>query len=114
MAGYYAVEPGEVVPLFHPPKPGTRGRRIVEGETEVKIHGEMIPVKAHVSQITGLSAHADAEELMVWLSQRERDPERVVLIHGELPSQEALAERLEKTFDWPSEIPEIGDTLEIN
>lgn len=93
---------------------GTRGRRIVEGETEVKIHGEMVPVKAHISQISGLSAHADAEELMVWLSQRERDPERVVLTHGELPAQEALAERLEKTYGWPSEIPEIGDTLEIS
>lgn len=27
MAGYYAVPLGEVVPLFHPPKPGTRSRR---------------------------------------------------------------------------------------
>ena len=92
---------------------GTRGRRLVEGETEVKIHGEMVPVKAHITQISGLSAHADAEELMLWLSQRERDPERVVLVHGELTSQQALAERLEQRFGWPSEIPEIGDSFVV-
>ncbi len=56
---------------------GTKGRRLVEGEPEVKIHGEWIPVNAHVTQISGLSAHADAGELMVWLSRREREPEKV-------------------------------------
>lgn len=27
MSGYYALPPGELVPLFHPPAPGTRARR---------------------------------------------------------------------------------------
>lgn len=92
---------------------GTRGRRLIEGEPEVKMLGEYIPVKAHITQITGLSAHADAEELVLWLSRRKRDPERVILIHGEYPAQTALAERLEKTFGWKTEIPEIGQTLEF-
>jgi metallo-beta-lactamase family protein len=92
---------------------GTRGRRLVEGETEVKIHGEMVPVRAHIAQISGLSAHADVDELMLWLSRRERDPARVVLVHGEPAAQEALAERLERDLGWNSEIPELGDTLDI-
>ncbi len=92
---------------------GTRGRRLIEGETEVKIHGEWVPVRANVDQISGLSAHADAEELIVWLSRREFDPERVVLIHGEYPAQQAFAERLETSLGWHCEIPELGDTLSI-
>lgn len=92
---------------------GTRGRRLVEGETEVKMFGEWVPVKAHIAQISGLSAHADADELMAWLSRRERDPERVVLVHGEYEAQLALAERLESTFGWKAEIPEIGDVLHL-
>jgi len=92
---------------------GTRGRRLVEGETEVKIHGEMVPVNAHIQQISGLSAHADAGELEVWLSRRERDPEQVVLIHGEESAQQALAARLESAFGWSTTIPELGDTIEV-
>jgi metallo-beta-lactamase family protein len=92
---------------------GTRGRRLVEGEEKVKIHGEWVPVRARVEQISGLSAHADAEELLVWLSRREHEPERVLLTHGELPSQEALAGRLADTLGWRCEIPELGDTVAI-
>ncbi len=92
---------------------GTRGRRIVEGEPEVKIHGEMVPVRAAVRQISGLSAHADAEELLVWLGRRERDPERVVLVHGEHHAQQAFAETLAEEFGWTCEIPELGETLTL-
>jgi metallo-beta-lactamase family protein len=92
---------------------GTKGRRLVEGEPEVKIHGEWIPVNAHVTQITGLSAHADAGELMVWLSQRRREPEKVVLVHGEYEAQQALAGRLSEEFGWKPVIPELGETLTI-
>jgi metallo-beta-lactamase family protein len=92
---------------------GTKGRRLVEGEPEVKIHGEWIPVKAHVSQISGLSAHADAGELMVWLSRREREPETVALIHGEIEAQQALAARLGEEFGWEPVIPELGESLTI-
>jgi len=92
---------------------GTRGRRLLDGEEEVKIHGEMIPVRAHISRISGLSAHADAEELSLWLSQRKRDPERVILIHGEYDAQQAEAERFKRDFGWECEIPEIGDELQL-
>ncbi len=91
----------------------TRGRRIVEGEETVKIHGEWVPVNAYVKQISGLSAHADAAELMLWLSRRQRDPEKVVLIHGETSAQDAFAERLKTELGWDSIIPEIGDSIEI-
>jgi len=92
---------------------GTKGRRLVEGEPEVKIHGEWIPVKAHVTQISGLSAHADAGELMVWLSRREKDPEEVYLIHGEYEAQQAFAARLSDEYGWKPKIPELGETLTI-
>ena len=92
---------------------GTKGRRLIDGDEEVKIHGEWIPVKAHISRVSGLSAHADAGELLLWLGRRERDPERVVLIHGEYDAQQALAERLKEEFDWDCEIPELGDTITL-
>jgi metallo-beta-lactamase family protein len=92
---------------------GTKGRRLIEGEPEVKIHGEWIPVNAHVTQVSGLSAHADAGELVVWLSRREKDPEAVHLIHGEYEAQQALAARLSEEFGWQPTIPELGAVLEV-
>ena len=70
-------------------------------------------MKAHISRITGLSAHADAAELLLWLGRRERDPEKVVLIHGEYDAQEALAERLKEEFGWDCEIPNLGDSITL-
>ena len=90
---------------------GTKGRRLVEGEEKIKIHGEWIPVKAHISTVSGLSAHADAGEMMVWLSRRESEPERVVLVHGEYGAQQAFAERLREEFGWQPSIPELGETI---
>ena len=92
---------------------GTKGRRLVEGEEKIKIHGEWVPVKAHISKVSGLSAHADAGELMIWLGRREREPEKVVLIHGEFEAQQVFAERLKEEFGWEPMIPELGDTITV-
>ena len=92
---------------------GTKGRRLVDGEEKIKIHGEWIPVKAHITKVSGLSAHADAGELMIWMERRERDPEKVVLIHGEYDAQQVFAERLKEEYGWEPVIPELGDTISV-
>jgi len=92
---------------------GTKGRRLVEGEEQIKIHGQWIPVKAHVSRVSGLSAHADASELLLWLERRESEPEKVVLVHGEYEAQKALAARLKEELRWEASIPDLGETLTV-
>ena len=92
---------------------GTKGRRLVDGDEQVRIHGQWVPVKARVSKVGGLSAHADAGELLIWLGRREREPEQVVLVHGEPAAQEAFAERIKDEFGWQAAIPEIGETIAV-
>jgi len=92
---------------------GTRGRDLVEGAGEVRIHGQDVPVRAHVAMVSGLSAHADSEEMLLWLSRRERDPEQVVLVHGEPNAQDAFAERLKDEYGWRCQIPELGETITV-
>jgi metallo-beta-lactamase family protein len=72
----------------------TLGRRIVERRPEIKVFGDLKPLKAQVTVINGYSAHADRNELLAWLTAvREKSPEleRVFLVHGEATAQGALA-----------------------
>lgn len=49
---------------------GTRGRRLVEGATELKIHGRYALVRAEVVNLPSFSAHADADELVEWAERK--------------------------------------------
>ena len=75
---------------------GTRGRRLVDGEEEVRIFGEFVPVRAHIERLDNLSAHADSREILRWLGGFKRAPEKVFLVHGEPGAQEALKTRSSK------------------
>jgi metallo-beta-lactamase family protein len=87
---------------------GTRGRRILDGEGEVKIFGEMVPVRAQVRSIQSLSAHADADELTIWASEAAFPPKTVFVTHGQ-----ALAERFAKRFGWRCVVPALEETVTL-
>lgn len=92
---------------------GTRGDRILKGEGEVKIHGDFVPVKAEVEVITNLSAHADADEIMLWLKKITHAPRQVFINHGELSAAEALKVRIEKELGWNCVVPEYLSVYDI-
>lgn len=92
---------------------GTRGRTLVDGEPEVKIFGEMVPVRARVAQIHALSAHADADELIIWAGRSERPPRNTFITHGEPPAAQALASRVGSQLGWPCTIPAMEDRIEL-
>jgi len=73
---------------------GTLGRRILEGASPVRIHGEEIAVRARIESLHGLSAHADQEQLLAWVGGLQRLPLQTILIHGEAEGREALARLL--------------------
>ena len=84
---------------------GTRGRKLLDGAREVKIHGHVVPVNAEVTDLPMLSAHADSDELMRWLSGFRRKPRRVFIVHGEPDAAEALRERIARELRWRAEVP---------
>jgi len=92
---------------------GTRGRAILEGAESVKIHGEHVPVKAHIETISGYSAHADYEEIMAWLQGFTTKPKKTFVVHGEPESSAALAGRLKGTGFHPY-VPEYQETVELD
>lgn len=85
---------------------GTRGRRLLEGEKEIKIFGEFVPVRARIERLENLSAHADYREILRWLAGFKSAPKKVFLVHGEPKAQEALKQRIVEKFGWEVEIPD--------
>jgi len=88
---------------------GTRGRTILEGQSHVKIHGTQVPVRAAVAKIDGFSAHADHDELLIWLKKFARTPDRVFLNHGEDESLEALKTAVQKELGTKVTIAEYEE-----
>jgi len=86
--------------------PGTRGRALTQGAPEVKMFGELVPVRAQIERIDALSAHADRSELVRWAGTFGKPaPTRVFLTHGEPEAAESLAALLRETYGWNTQVP---------
>ncbi len=90
---------------------GTRGRRMLEGATEVKLHGQFIPVNARIAAIDSMSAHADASEILRWLGGFTRPPSMTYIVHGEPSAQEALKARIDRELGWPVHVPDYQEEV---
>jgi metallo-beta-lactamase family protein len=93
--------------------PGTRGAAITDGAEEVKIHGELVPVRAEVVELHNLSAHADYEELIAWLKHVKTQPRRTFITHGQPAAAEAFMQHLDEELSWDSEIPSYMDEVKL-
>ena len=91
---------------------GSRGARLVAGDRSVRIHGEDVPVRAAVSQVEGLSGHADADELFAWASALPHAPRRTFVVHGERDAADRLRARLKQALGWTVQVPEHGAQVE--
>jgi len=93
---------------------GTRGRLLCDGTKLMKIHGRDVPVAARIERIDSMSAHADANEIMRWLSHFTRAPRRTFLVHGEPASLDALASRITRERGWPVHIAAHRERVDLD
>lgn len=92
---------------------GTRGRKLLEGATELKIYGKYYPVLAKILEIEGLSAHGDQNDLLNWLSELENKPKKVFLVHGENQPADELRIKIQEKFGFDCSVPLMGQEIEI-
>jgi metallo-beta-lactamase family protein len=92
---------------------GTRGRQLCDGAKAVKLQGRLVPVEARIERIDSMSAHADAGEIMRWLSGFSRPPQMTYLVHGEPASAEALRTRVAER-GWPVHVAKYLERVELN
>ena len=92
---------------------GTRGRQLVDGAREVRIHGRDVPVNASVARIDSMSAHADRGEILRWLGTLPRRPGRLCLVHGEPSPMDALKALIKDRLGWDAHTPEHAEKITI-
>ena len=92
---------------------GTRGRQLVDGAKDVRIHGHSIAVHATVAKIDSMSAHADRNEILRWLGTLGSAPRRLCLVHGEPAPMDALKGLIQERLSWSPYTPAHGETIEL-
>ncbi|MGC4021671.1 MAG: MBL fold metallo-hydrolase [Cyclobacteriaceae bacterium] len=92
---------------------GSRGRDILEGEKMIKIFGEEVPVRCHIREVHGLSAHADQGELLQWLSSAKKAPKTTFIVHGEEATANAFAKTIQQKFGWNTVVPEYLQSIDL-
>ncbi|MBK8501138.1 MAG: MBL fold metallo-hydrolase [Saprospiraceae bacterium] len=110
----YIDKPETTVLLVGFQAEGTRGRKLLEGCSEIKIFGKYYSVKADIRSIQSLSAHADQSELLDWLSDIENAPEKTFIVHGEPQAADTFRVKIKDTMEWNCQIPELYSIEEIN
>ncbi len=92
---------------------GSLGRRLLDGVDTVRLFGEEIAVRAHIHDITGLSAHADQRQLLTWASHF-RSPRLVVLTHGEPEAAMALRRLLEEQRGFTVAVANMNEVFDLS
>jgi metallo-beta-lactamase family protein len=111
---YRLPNPNDTVLFIGYQAEGTRGRTILEGKPDVKIHGQHIPIRAKIENISGFSAHADCNEILAWLIGFNRPPSKTFIVHGEPDASTALAEKIREKLRWDVVIPEFSEAFELD
>ena len=99
MVGYQAV--------------GTLGRLIQNGEPEVTIFGERIPIRAHVDTISGYSGHKGSDDLVEFVDKVSPKLHKVFCVMGELRSAMYLSQRIRDEVGVEALAPESGTSISL-
>lgn len=93
--------------------PGTRGFIIKSGAPEVKIFGQMVPIRAQVAALEQFSDHADNPELLEWLRTFSGKPGRTYLVHGEPDASSQLRDTIATELGWEVQIAQWMEKAEF-
>jgi metallo-beta-lactamase family protein len=93
--------------------PGTRGFTIKSGAPEVKIFGEITPIRAQIAALEQFSDHADTPELLQWLHTFQQKPAATYLVHGEPAASSQLRDAMAKELGWNVQVAQWMQKVEV-
>ncbi len=109
----YLPDPKSMILIVGYQGKGSLGRKILEGDSKVKIFGEEVPVRCQVRSISGYSAHADRPRLIDWLRPARISLKKTFVVQGEEGASEALAQKIRDELAVHTEIPKFGQEFDL-
>jgi metallo-beta-lactamase family protein len=110
----YLPDPNSTIIIVGYQAVNTLGRKMIEGEKNLYIHGQVVPMKARLVNIHGFSAHKDSDHLVEFVASTAPTLKKVIVVLGEPKSSYYLGQRIHETYQVPVTIPEKGDVLELD
>lgn len=110
----YLPDPHSTIIIVGYQAVNTIGRKIVDEEKEVYIHGNPVPLRARVVNIHGFSAHKDSDHLVEFVESTAPTLKKVIVVLGEPKSTYFLGQRIHEVYDVPVVVPERGDVMELD
>jgi metallo-beta-lactamase family protein len=92
---------------------GTRGFTIKSGASEVKIFGEVVPIRAQVVSFEQFSDHADTPELLEWLRTFKGRPNQTYLVHGDPDASSELCDVMSQKLGWKVQVARWMEKVEV-
>ena len=109
----FAPDPRNTILFSGHQAAGTRGAALLDGATTIKIHGQVVPVRAEVAALDNLSAHADYAEIVEWLRAGSARPRTTFITHGEAKAADAMRQHLRDALGWEASVPEHLESVEL-
>jgi len=92
---------------------GTRGAALAAGARQLRMFGRDVTIEAEVVQLASMSGHADADEIVRWMSAAGPAPRMTFLTHGEPDAADTLRRRVKQELGWPVRVPEHLETIQL-
>ncbi|MBC2861637.1 MBL fold metallo-hydrolase [Stappia sp. 28M-7] len=92
---------------------GTRGAALAGGARTLRMFGREFPIEAEVVQLNSFSGHADADEILRWMSA-DPAPEMTYLTHGNPDASDTLRFRVEHELGRPVRVPEHLESVYLD
>jgi len=92
---------------------GTRGRKLVDGTTTIKMLGQEVEVRARIEDMRAFSAHGDRDDLLRWVGSLETIPRRTFVVHGEALAADALRDRLDDQLGHDATVAELDAVVRL-
>lgn len=92
---------------------GTLGRRLVNGEKDIKVMGQPVEVNAKIHTLGGFSAHADQRDLRYWLRSFGHTPKKIFITHGDEEISIGFATNIKAELNIETDIPKLNEEFEL-
>jgi metallo-beta-lactamase family protein len=93
---------------------GTIGRALLEGASELRLFGETVYVKSEIVRLSGVSGHADRNQLTQWAKAFSPAPKRIFVVHGESAVCEIFAATLQTQIGCAATVPEYSGVWDLS